>query len=153
MRLVALSFAAGVLFALGLSLGGMLDTSAVVGFLDLGAWNPRLMFVMGGAIGVFLPLHRALRGGGVAEGVASDPRLGPLPLRDPKLVAGAVLFGIGWALVGYCPGPAIVSLGASAAGIGAGSSVPFALAMIAGMAAHREFARRRAAERAETVDA
>lgn len=150
-RLVA--FGSGVVFALGLALSGMLDTSAVVGFLDLAHWDPRLMFVMGGAIGVMLPVHRLLLARHSAGPLASVYHLPTLPLRDPKLYLGAVLFGVGWALVGYCPGPAIVSLGAAAAGVGVKASVTFSLAMVVGMILHRLVARALARPAEDGIDA
>lgn len=106
---IGLSLIAGALFGGGLHLSGMTDTAKVQGFLDFfGAWDPTLMFVMGGAI---LPMVLAwqltkgrapLAGGSFPEAVD--------PLLDRKLILGAVLFGAGWGLVGLCPGPAIASL-------------------------------------------
>lgn len=130
-RDLALACTAGVLFAIGLALAGMLDTANVVGFLDVaGDFRPRLALVMGGAIAVFAPVYEwSLRR--EPETVRVH-----LPLRDPKLFAGAILFGIGWALVGYCPGPSLVSLGAAFAGVETQKAVLFFAAMVAGMALH-----------------
>lgn len=141
MRRALVAFAAGVVFAVGLAFGGMLDTTRVIGFLDItGTWDPRLALVMGGAIAVFMPVHRiALRRSGFAG--ATGPYSGAsLPNRDPRLVLGAVLFGIGWALVGYCPGPALVSSGASLVGLGSSKALLFTGSMILGMVAHRVYA-------------
>ncbi|RDI97170.1 YeeE/YedE family protein [Dyella solisilvae] len=103
---------AGLLFGFGLALAGMTQPAVVLGFLDVfGAWNPRLLFVMAGAvlttaIGYRLVWRRA------------QPWLAPrfsLPDTrhiDARLVGGAALFGIGWGIAGYCPGPALASLGA-----------------------------------------
>ena len=119
---------AGGLFGAGLHLSGMTDTTKVRGFLDLfGNWDPTLVFVMGGAI---LPMavawalttnRRPLVGGSFPA--RPDPSL------DRRLILGAVLFGIGWGLVGLCPGPAIASL--SYGGIG---GLLFLVSMLAGMA-------------------
>ena len=127
MRMI-LAFVAGLVFGLGLLLSGMADPAKVLGFLDLaGAWDPSLMFVMGGALGV----------GGVAFAAArrrTRSLLGEpmqLPTKtaiDRRLVVGALLFGAGWGLAGFCPGPAIVALG-----LGEAKAVVFVGAMLAGM--------------------
>lgn len=134
MKAVLVGLVAGALFALGLALGGMLDTTRVVAFLDVaGAWDPRLAFVMAGAILVYLPVHHwvAARRGAPTTHARIDRRI----------VLGSVLFGIGWALVGYCPGPAITSLGALATGRGSVETLVFFAAMVLGMALHRATAR------------
>ena len=107
---LALSFAVGLLFGLGLVLSGMTDPSVVQGFLDVaGAWNPRLALVMGGALAVATPAYFwARRRGRTLAGA-------PLALPDRwsitrPLVLGAALFGIGWGLSGLCPGPALVNV-------------------------------------------
>lgn len=131
MRLL-IALVAGLLFGGGLTLSGMTDTAKVQGFLDLlGAWDPTLAFVMGGAI---IPMAIAWR---------LTPRLqtpvlgGSFPearetLLDQRLLLGSAFFGIGWALVGLCPGPAIAVLG-----FGGTSALLFFAAMVAGMLAHR----------------
>ena len=101
---------AGLIFALGLGLAGMTDPARVLGFLDVtGAWDPRLAGVMGGAVLLGLvSFARVLR----RPRPVLDLRF-HLPTQrviDARLIVGAVLFGAGWALAGYCPGPAIVSL-------------------------------------------
>ncbi|WP_319022847.1 DUF6691 family protein [Salinicola avicenniae] len=104
---------AGLLFGLGLILSGMTDPARVIGFLDVtGAWDPTLMFVLGGAVvTTFIGYRMVWRRG--------RPRFGArfqLPSRrdvDGRLLGGAVLFGVGWALSGYCPGPALASLSAA----------------------------------------
>jgi len=119
---------AGGLFGTGLLVSGMTDTRKVQGWLDVfGDWDPTLAFVMGGAI---LPMAVAWRltGGrqpllGGAFPDRSAPRLGR------NLVLGSVLFGMGWGLVGLCPGPALASLG-----FGGIPVWTFTLAMLAGMA-------------------
>lgn len=106
---MAIALLAGALFGTGLHLSGMTDTQKVMGFLDLfGAWDPTLMFVMGGAI---LPMALAwafTRGRTPLTGGTFPAR--PEPRLDRRLIIGAVLFGIGWGLVGLCPGPALASL-------------------------------------------
>lgn len=109
---VLAAFVAGVVFAVGLAVGGMTDPANVVAFLDVtGAWDPALALVMGGAIGVHALAY-------VVQRRWSRPLLADrwqVPSRrdlDAKLVGGAALFGVGWGLSGYCPGPALASLGA-----------------------------------------
>jgi uncharacterized protein len=110
MKSALVSFISGVVFALGLGVGGMTQPSKVVGFLDFaGNWDPSLIFVMLGAIGVHSLFYHAFRS-----------RLFPLVLPaislpgrkeiEPRLIGGSVIFGLGWGLAGYCPGPALTSL-------------------------------------------
>lgn len=108
------AFLSGLLFAIGLGLSGMTNPANVIGFLDIaGHWDFRLAFVMGGAIAV----HAALR-----PLIHKQPRplfaekfpSFPISRVDPKLLAGAALFGVGWGLGGYCPGPAFTSLASGA---------------------------------------
>ena len=122
------SFVSGVVFALGLGIGGMTQPAKVIGFLDFaGNWDPSLAIVMIGAIAVHALFHRMFRN-------LSSPLLSPaltLPTRtdiDLRLVGGAVIFGLGWGLAGFCPGPALTSLAS-----GNSSPVIFSVAMIAGM--------------------
>src|SRR5271170_793749 len=105
-----IAFAAGVIFALGLGIGGMTQPARIIGFLDVtGRWDPSLAFVMGGAVAVTFLLFPL-----ILERPA--PILAPrfvLPSKkhlDAPLLLGATLFGVGWGLSGYCPGPALVSL-------------------------------------------
>ncbi|XXU39332.1 DUF6691 family protein [Sorangium sp. So ce1000] len=141
------AFFAGLLFAVGLGVSGMTQPSRVLGFLDVaGDWDPSLAFVMVGAISVHFVAYRVLRwrrrGGGVdAAGPAGAPRFplladrAAVPTRtdvDARLVAGAALFGIGWGLAGYCPGPALVSLATGSCAV-----LAFVAAMAAGMAIER----------------
>ena len=101
----------GLLFGFGLALSGMTDTTRVIGFLDVtGNWDPTLAFVMGGGLLVTIPVFQ------LGLGRMKTPLFESvfhLPTRrhvDLKLMSGAVLFGIGWGMAGYCPGPAIGSL-------------------------------------------
>jgi len=122
------AFVSGLLFAIGLGLSGMTDPANVLGFLDIaGAWDFRLAFVMGGAIAVHaalrpLILKRARPWAAAAFPAAAARRV------DGKLVAGAAVFGVGWGLGGYCPGPALTSLAT-----GAVQLLVFVPAMFAGM--------------------
>ena len=128
MRIVT-AFLAGLVFGLGLLLSGMADPAKVLGFLDLaGAWDPSLMFVMGGAVGVGVVAFALARKR--ARSLLGEPM--QLPTKrsiDRRLLLGALLFGAGWGLAGFCPGPAVVALGA-----GEAKAVVFVLAMLAGMA-------------------
>lgn len=123
-----LVLASGLLFGAGLVLSGMANPSKVVGFLDVtGAWDPSLAFVMIGAIGVFAPLSLILRRRGHLYG----GKPGPEPVEhfvDRWLLIGAVLFGLGWGLCGFCPGPAVTGLGMLRA-----EALVFVPAMIVGM--------------------
>jgi uncharacterized membrane protein YedE/YeeE len=121
-------FLIGLLFGIGLLLSGMTDPGKVIGFLDLaGAWDPSLALVMGGAIlvGVFAFGVARKR---TTSFLGSPMRLPTSRDIDTRLVAGSLLFGVGWGLAGFCPGPALVSLGA-----GQPKAVVFVLAMLAGM--------------------
>jgi uncharacterized membrane protein YedE/YeeE len=109
MKATLSAFGAGLLFGVGLLVSGMTDPHRVRAFLDFaGAWNPSLAGVMAGAIavhGTALWLERRRLGTTVALVLRA--------LIDARLVAGAAVFGVGWGLAGYCPGPAIVTLGLS----------------------------------------
>jgi uncharacterized membrane protein YedE/YeeE len=125
----AWALSSGMLFAVGLGLGGMTRPANVIAFLDVaGDWNPNLAFVMLGAAGTYAALYPLIvrrRAPLVASTFALPPRR---PV-DGRLVAGAAIFGLGWGTAGYCPGPAIVALGA-----GARPALVFVLAMLTGMA-------------------
>nr|WP_306663484.1 DUF6691 family protein [Myxococcus sp. CA039A] len=127
---------AGLLFALGLGLGGMTDPAKVVGFLDVaGSWNPSLAFVMAGALGTYALLRRLILRR--AQPVFADRFPAPPQADvDGRLVAGSALFGIGWGLSGYCPGPALVSLP-----VGGTTVLLFVGAMLVGMGAFRGMSR------------
>ena len=107
-NLVAL--AAGTLFGFGLMLCGMVDPERVLGFLDVtGHWDPTLLLVMGGAVGAAaLPIRLAMRRGRpLLGGMLEFPSQRAITAR---LVAGSVMFGVGWGLCGVCPGPALLNL-------------------------------------------
>lgn len=130
------SFIVGLIFGIGLILAGMTDPSKVIGFLDIaGRWDPSLAFVMGGAILVGVVAFRFARkrsanffGGAIRLPTKSDI--------DLRLVGGSLVFGIGWGMAGFCPGPALTALGT-----GNAKAAIFVLAMVAGMAIF-EFAER-----------
>lgn len=121
-------FIIGLIFGLGLILSGMSNPTKVLGFLDLaGAWDPSLAFVMGGAILVGLVAFQVARkrtqtflGGALKLPTAKDI--------DKRLVLGSLTFGAGWGLAGFCPGPALVSLGS-----GEVKAFIFVAAMLVGM--------------------
>ncbi|QXP85433.1 DUF6691 family protein [Methylococcus sp. ANG] len=126
------AFLWGVIFALGLGLAGMTRPGKILAFLDVGGnWDPSLMLVMGGAVGLTFTLFpRILRRKRPVLGDRFD-----LPVRkyvDARLVGGAAIFGIGWGLSGYCPGPAVVSLVTTDAGVWV-----FMACMLGGLAAGR----------------
>lgn len=124
-------FLVGLMFGLGLILSGMTDPGKVRGFLDVaGAWDPSLAFVMGGAIAVGLVAFALARRRATALLGGAMQLPGDRPI-DRRLVVGSLVFGVGWGLAGFCPGPAIV-----AAGAGHLPAVIFALAMLAGMVVH-----------------
>jgi uncharacterized protein len=119
----------GLLFGFGLALSGMTDIANVIGFLDLfGDWNPALAFVMVGGILISLPFFQFGLGKIKAPLFADVFRLPTRTDIDGRLIVGAALFGIGWGLVGLCPGPAIASLAYMNIDI-----LYFGVAMMAGM--------------------
>lgn len=129
---LAAALLAGVIFGFGLSLSGMINPARVLGFLDLasGAWDPSLIFVLGGAVTV-------AAAGTVVQRLMVKPVLDDafhLPRQtsvDAPLLFGSALFGVGWGLAGFCPGPALTGLAT-----GLGDIVLFVGAMAAGMMAH-----------------
>lgn len=132
------SLIAGLVFGAGLLVSGMANPAKVLGFLDLaGRWDPSLAFVMAGAIAV----------GAIAFAVARDRTVSFLgqAMRMPtarhvdrRLVGGSLLFGIGWGIAGFCPGPALV-----ATGMGELKAAVFLVAMLAGMGVFELVERRR----------
>ncbi|MEZ4660617.1 MAG: DUF6691 family protein [Caldilineaceae bacterium] len=118
---------AGIIFGLGLSISQMIDRGRVLGFLDAaGTWDPTLIFVLGGAVGVTVITFRFIL-------PRSKPLFAPkfyLPTSfhiDRDLILGSALFGVGWGISGYCPGPAIASLA-----LGSGNALIFMGALIVG---------------------
>lgn len=108
------AFLSGLIFAIGLGLGGMTDPANVLGFLDVfGDWDFRLAFVMGGAIAVHAPLRLLIQKRERPLFAAKFPAFAQCRV-DPKLLVGSALFGVGWGLGGYCPGPALTALSTGA---------------------------------------
>lgn len=124
----AVALLSGTIFGLGLAVSGMMNPAKVIGFLDVaGDWDPTLAFVMVGALLVTVPAFRLVRN-------RPRPVLGEsfdLPKKsapDARLVGGATLFGVGWGLVGFCPGPAVAALATGLTPV-----LAFVAAMLAGM--------------------
>lgn len=123
---VLVAFASGLLFGAGLLVSGMTRPAKVIAFLDpLGAWDPSLAFVMAGAVAVYAAGVRwsKSRHAALAAPLLSAP---PASRIDRPLLVGSAIFGVGWGLGGYCPGPSLVALGA--AGLGTLIFVGFMLA-------------------------
>ncbi len=117
---------AGLLFGLGLAISGMTNPDKVLNFLDLaGAWDPSLALVMGGALAVSLPGYAWVRqlGSRVHRHQHADAAATRL---DAPLLVGSALFGIGWGIAGYCPGPALANL------LRGGEAVVFVIALLTG---------------------
>ena len=115
-RLVSLF--SGFLFGLGMIISGMANPEKVVGFLDVaGAWDPSLMFVMGGALLVFMPSCFLLIKPKQKPVVAQEFCLAKNKSIDSRLVSGAAIFGLGWGIAGVCPGPALSSLALGNSGV------------------------------------
>jgi hypothetical protein len=128
MREIAAGLITGLLFGLGLCLSGMTNPAVVQGFLDIaGDWNPALVFVMAAGVTVtflgyrlLVPKSRPLW--------AANFSLPTATAIDAPLLLGAAIFGVGWGLAGYCPGPAVVSLASHRPGV-----IIFVISMLAGM--------------------
>lgn len=132
MKQSMIALIAGIIFGLGLSISQMTDSARVLGFLNItGVWDPTLMFVLGGAVGVTVIAFRFILR-------RPQPFIAPkfqLPTNnslDRQLLIGSGLFGIGWGIAGYCPGPGVTSLVQ-----GSGNSFLFMFALIGGILAHR----------------
>jgi uncharacterized protein len=127
MRILVALFS-GALFGLGLAVSGMTNPAKIIGFLDFaGAWDPTLAFVMGGALLVTIPAFRLILGR-QRPILAGDFALPTKSALDGRLLGGAALFGVGWGLSGFCPGPAVAALVTGLAPVFA-----FVAAMMAGM--------------------
>lgn len=131
---------AGLIFGLGLIVSGMANPAKVLGFLDLaGAWDPSLALVMGGAIAVGTIGFALARRRAVCW-LGSPMQLPTATKVDRRLLLGSTLFGVGWGLAGFCPGPALTALG-----MGEVKALVFVAAMLAGMALYEYIESRRAA--------
>lgn len=135
---VVTSLLAGLVFGLGLIVSGMANPAKVLGFLDLtGRWDPSLALVMAGAIAVgFFAFAVARRR--TLSFLSAEMKLPTAHHIDRRLVAGGLLFGIGWGVAGFCPGPALVALG-----MGESKAVVFVAAMLAGMGVFELLERRK----------
>jgi hypothetical protein len=124
---VVSAFVAGTLFGLGLAVSEMINPARVIGFLDVaGRWDPTLVFVMGGALLITAPIFPLILRR-QAPFLAEQFQL-PSKIRiDRPLLLGAVIFGVGWGLAGFCPGPALAALASGSPGV-----LLFVIAMIAG---------------------
>ncbi len=124
-----LSFVVDLVFGLGLLVSGMANPAKVLGFLDLaGRWDPSLAFVMAGAIAVTAGAF-ALAKRRTTSLLGKPMHLPTSRELDRRLIVGSLVFGVGWGIVGFCPGPALVALGA-----GQIKAAVFVAAMLAGMA-------------------
>lgn len=135
-------FLAGLIFGIGLLLSGMTDPGKVLGFLDLfGSWDPSLALVMGGAVamGLFAFAWAKQRS---SAWLGEPMKLPQTTAIDLRLVAGSLVFGAGWGLAGFCPGPGWVSMAA-----GEPKGAAFVAAMVVGMALHEFVLSGRAANR------
>jgi uncharacterized protein len=131
------SLLAGLVFGLGLIVSGMANPAKIHGFLDLaGRWDPSLAFVMTGAIAVGV-IAFAMANKRTVSLIGAEMKLPAARHIDRRLVVGSALFGIGWGVAGFCPGPGLVALG-----MGEAKAVVFVAAMLAGMAVF-EFLERR----------
>ncbi len=128
---IAAALASGIVFGFGLSLSGMLNPTRVQGFLDIfGAWDPSLAFVLGGAVLVAFVGVQAMKR--MKHPAFDDSFHVPTNNQiDAPLVVGSALFGLGWGIGGFCPGPAIAALM-----IGLPDTVVFVVAMLVGMTLH-----------------
>ena len=135
---VLIALLSGLVFGFGLLVSGMANPAKVLGFLDLaGDWDPSLALVMAGAIAIGLVAFTVARRRTVSL-LGLDMKLPSATHIDRRLVGGSLLFGMGWGLVGICPGPALVALGT-----GQVKALVFVLAMLAGMGVFELLERRR----------
>ena len=143
---VLTSLLAGLVFGLGLMVSGMANPAKVLGFLDLaGRWDPSLALVMAGAIAVgsvaFLLAKNRTR-----SLLGAEMKLPTAHNVDPRLALGSALFGIGWGIAGFCPGPGLVGLG-----MGQPKALVFVVAMLLGMVLFEVIGKRRTSHRVTTA--
>lgn len=140
---VLTSLLAGLVFGIGLLVSGMANPVKVLGFLDVtGSWDPSLALVMAGAIGVGV-LSFAVAKRRTLSFLGAEMRLPTARDIDRRLIVGGLLFGVGWGVAGFCPGPALVALG-----MGETKAVVFAVAMLVGMGIFELLERRKLAAQA-----
>jgi uncharacterized membrane protein YedE/YeeE len=142
------AFVAGLVFGLGLIIAGMANPAKILGFLDLaGKWDPSLALVMAGAIAVGLAAFGLARRRTMSA-LGLPMQLPTAGAVDARLVGGSLLFGVGWGLAGFCPGPAIIALGAGYVKSGA-----FVVAMLLGMGVFELIERNRMRSESRSPDA
>ena len=140
MTTVFTSLLAGLVFGLGLIVSGMANPAKVLGFLDLaGAWDPSLALVMAGAIAVAAIAFAAAKNRAVSL-LGASMKLSSARNIDRRLVIGSILFGMGWGVAGFCPGPGLVALG-----MGELKALVFVAAMLLGMGIFELLERRKQA--------
>lgn len=145
MQIVA-ALLSGLVFGLGLIVSGMANPIKILGFLDLtGRWDPSLALVMAGAVAVGFGAFAIARKRTVSL-LGSDMKLGTASHIDRRLLGGGALFGIGWGIAGFCPGPALVALG-----MGEVKALVFVVAMLAGMSIFELLERRKRAAQLRKV--
>ena len=127
------SLLTGLLFGIGMVLSGMVDPQLVTAFLDVfGSWNPSLIFVMGGALLIFVPGYQSLIKRRSQPVLVDSWSMNTKHVIDRPLLCGAAIFGIGWGLLGVCPGPAV-----SSALVGNSDVWLFLVALMAGIAIYK----------------
>ncbi len=142
------AFLGGLLFGIGLAVSGMTQPAKIVGFFDFfGSWDPSLAFVMLGALLVYTPVYRAVVGRWSRPIWAQTFSLPTSQDIDWRLISGSALFGVGWGVGGYCPGPAFTSVGARSQ-----EALIFGAAMIVGVGAYQILQRLRGPKLPPTVD-
>jgi uncharacterized membrane protein YedE/YeeE len=136
----------GLVFGLGLIVSGMANPAKVLGFLDLaGRWDPSLALVMAGAVAVGVVAFSVARRRTVSF-LGLDMKLPSARRIDRRLIGGSMLFGIGWGIAGFCPGPALVAMG-----MGEWKAIIFVAAMLVGMGLFDVLERRKAARPLRTA--
>jgi uncharacterized membrane protein YedE/YeeE len=144
--IVFASWVAGLVFGLGLIVSGMANPAKVLGFLDVaGNWDPSLALVMAAAVAVGMPAFFLARRRTVSI-LKAEMRMPSGRRIDRRLVAGSLLFGIGWGVAGFCPGPALVALG-----MGQLKALVFVAAMLAGVGLFEWLERRRQSKASRTL--
>lgn len=148
MKIKVGAFLGGLVFGIGLAVGGMTQPAKIVGFFDFaGNWDPSLGFVMAGALLVYTPIYRAVVKQWHRPIWAQSFSLPTRKDIDWRLISGSGLFGVGWGLGGYCPGPALTSVGAQSR-----EAFVFGAAMLVGVGAYQIFMRLRETRTADGAE-